>query len=852
MIKRKISLTVLLLVCLYCTKCILKPEDTKSPTSKLASKLYPFEDYFLEKQYPQTSVSIAAYNKALEDVKRFSQNSNNRFVGEWKVQGPGNIGARVNCLAIDPNDDKKMFAGFSEGGLFRTLDGGVRWQPVFDEQTRLTIGDIKIDPSNTDIIYVGTGDPNISGYPFIGNGLYKSIDGGDTWTNVGLGETSIISKIEVSTTNSNILYVATMGLPFEKNSDRGLYKSLDGGASWDQILFINDSTGVSDMVIHPNDHNIVFAAGWNRIRNNKESLVSGPDARIFKSVDGGSTWEILTNGLPTDNSSRIGIAISASNPNVLYACYAAATDFNLKGIFRSEDAGESWLAMPIDEDSGMNPQMYSGFGWYFGKIRVNPNDENDVFILGVDMFRSRNGGQNWAMAVPPWWTYEVHADKHELIFQNDKMYLGTDGGVYASDIQIEQWIDIENIPTTQFYRVGYNPHKPDFYYGGAQDNGTCGGNAADVNDWERIYGGDGFQCVFDPIDPDVFYVETQNGNIVVTTNGGLSYNGATFGINASDPRNWDMPYIMSSHDPNILYCGTNKIYKNITGPNVEWVAISDVLTDENTVALRKNITSISEDPTSPGTIIAGTSDGKLWLTPDDGQTWKDISAGLPGRYISSVAISQVGLYYVTFSGYKDNDNTPYIFQSTDKGNNWVGIQGDLPFIAINNVLVLPPDDDLIEGDFLVATDGGVFYGNGIEWKRLGDNFPFVAVYDLEYNPVNNEVIAGTYGRSIQTFDLYQVGYGYVDTKDIDNIFASFDLSSTVVNQSIDIVFSQSWNQTSQVKFGIYSRSGALVKSGLLTKNGNSAEIEIAELPSGIYFIQCMNKGRWTSKKFLKI
>ena len=500
-----------LLFLILCLGVIACQPNTSDPEARLKDKLYPGEDHFFDKQFPFSTFSWNAYREALRDVKQFRDLASNRSSGEWVVEGPGNIGARINTIAIHPTNDQIILVGFSEGGIFKTINGGQDWYPVFDDQVKLSIGDITFDVQNPQIVYAGTGDPNISGFPFVGNGLYKSVDGGESWSYLGLSEVGIISQIRVSPDNSQEILVGAMGLPFIKNEHKGLYKSSDGGISWKKILFINDSTGVIDLVMHPTNKNILYATSWNRIRNNSKSLVSGPDGKIFRSVDGGLQWEELTNGLPTGPVSRIGIDIAKSNPNILYAAYTHPSTYNLEGIYKSTDGGDSWQPLPIYEPTlaSLPRSLYGGFGWYFGKIRINPDNPDDVFILGVDMYRSQDGGINWSLAVPPWWTYEVHADKHDLVFKNGNIYLATDGGLYRSEVSsTDNWQDIENIPATQFYRVAHNPHTPDFYYGGAQDNGSTGGNAALINEWGRIYGGDGFQMAFNPDSPFIFYASS--------------------------------------------------------------------------------------------------------------------------------------------------------------------------------------------------------------------------------------------------------------------------------------------------------------------------------------------------------
>lgn len=799
-------------------------------------KLYPSEEYFMMKQYPATTFAFRAFDKALANVQKFIQSPSNRSVGQWEVQGPGNIGARANTIAIDPKNSNNMLIGYSEGGIFRTQDGGQNWFPVFDDQFRLSIGDIVFDPQNSSVVYAGTGDPNISGFPFIGDGMYKSSDGGNSWQNIGLRETRVISQIRVSAQNNQVIYVSAMGIPFEKSNHKGVYKSVNGGQTWEQVLFINDSTGIADLVIHPSNHNIVYAAGWNRIRNNYRSVVDGPDAKIYKSENGGITWTVLGNGLPMDASSRIGIDISKSNPNILYACYAEAGNFKLKGIYKSTNGGDSWTSLDVTE---FKDEIYGGFGWYFGKIRINPNDANDVFLLGVDMIRSKDGGASWTSAVPPWPTYEVHADKHDLIFDGDKMYLTTDGGAYSSDINTDTWQKIENNPTTQFYRVAFNPHQPDIYYGGAQDNGTSKGNASNINSWDRVFGGDGFQAIFHPIDSNIVYVETQNGDLWVSNDSGEHFSSATLGLNDSEPRNWDMPIIMSRHNPDVLYTGTDRIYKNTSGSQPYWEVISPVLTDPSSAFLRHNISTIHSSPLDENLIAAGTSDGLLWATDDGGATWHNISAGLPYKYVSSVYFSEKypKTLFVSFTGYKDNDNTPYIYKSNDLGATWTPVQGNLPLIAINNILAL--DQTNKSKDILfVATDGGVFFTKDhVEWDRVGDNMPLVTVYDIDYNPNKNELVAGTFGRSIQSFDLKQINYP--DAVANENLSSDkfFDIQNSIISDNAPLIITK--RKFTSVQLQMADISGKLIKN--IDVNNEKTEVDMCGFAPGCYFLSVKDK-----------
>ncbi|MBK9254574.1 MAG: T9SS type A sorting domain-containing protein [Saprospiraceae bacterium] len=813
-------------------------KDTKNVPAELSSpaKLYPFEEHFIDKQFPEKKFHYLAFERVLNELQNLKNRNSSRSVGSWVVQGPGNIGARVNCISVHPSNEKIIFIGYSDGGVFRTKNGGFDWEPVFDAQTRLAIGDIEFDPQNPEIVYVGTGDPNISGYPFIGDGFYKSTNGGDTWTYSGLKETRIISQIRIPASNPDILYVSSMGIPFEKNTHKGVYKSTDKGVTWNQILFVNDSTGIIDLLLHPTNPDILYAAAWNRVRNNRQSLVAGPDAKIYKTTDGGESWQILQNGSPTGDHSRIGLAMSGTNPDVIFASYTHATNFNLKGIYKSADGGASWNEINISPGSGLSAGNYGGFGWYFGKIRVNPKDDNDIFILGIDLYRTRNGGLNWEQSTPPWWTYEVHADKHDLLFLKDHILLATDGGVYKSEISdTDTWTDIENIPATQFYRVAFNPHSPNEYYGGAQDNGTSGGNKERINEWDRIFGGDGFQPVFHPADPDIFYVETQNGGIAVTVDGGANYVGATSGIENGDPRNWDMPLMMSYHNPDVLYTATDRIYRSVAGAVPDWKSISGVLTDPGSDAFRKNISTIHESPVNPDILYAGTSDSQVWTSKDGGSNWFRIMNGLPGRYVSSIIASHKSedRVFVSFTGYKDNDFTPHIYISENGGLAWKSIQGNLPPISINSVLVLPDNDNLqdpYDKLIFVATDAGVYWTSdgGANWDRLGNNMPFIPVYDIEYNPINHQIIAGTFARSIQTFDLEQLDIT-VNTLAFD-ITPEIKIYPNVTSDAVNIMISSGDSYT----ITVLNKSGIVMQRKQI--DSGSTTLDMSNFPSGLYLL----------------
>lgn len=723
------------------------------------SGLRPAEWFFAMREYPDFRPDVKTYTQAMEQVSAATQQrgANPGFSAPWTVQGPGNIGARVNTIKVHPTNPNVIYIGYSHGGVWKTTNGGTTWAPVFDDQPFLAISDIELDPQNPNIVYVGTGDLNVSGYPFIGDGIWKSPDGGQTWQHLGLENQRIIAKIAVHPTNANIIYAAAMGLPFERNNDRGLYKTTNGGQSWQQVLFVSDSTGIIDLVMSPDNPQVLYASGWDRIRNNQESVVSGDNARIWKTINGGQDWTQLSGGLPEGPNSRVGLSISKDDPNNLVSVFVDAS-LELHGMFQTADGGQSWSVLPTD---GLDGGFMGGFGWYFGKIFINPFNSSDIYVCGVTLWRSIDGGQTWFQTTPDWWLYEVHADMHDMAFIDaNTCLLATDGGLYKSSDNGFLWEKIENNPTSQFYRVAFNPFASDLYYGGMQDNGTTAGNNSEVNDWPRLLGGDGFQPVFHPQDPGIYYYETQNGNIYGTIDGGNSYQDATSGIDFSDRRHWDMQYLLSSHDPEVMYTGTYRIYQS-QGHLPNWYPVSEDLTDGVIFGERYHtISTLHESALDNDLLYVGTTDGNVWRGAPATFNWTNISAGLPDRYVSSVKASpsSADRVFVTHTGYKGNDFSPRIHRSDDRGATWTPIAGDLPNLAINDIFVLPGHQDSV---LFVATDGGI-YGTlnaGQHWERLGSGMPIVPVYDLEMNPVERTLIAGTFARSIMTFPLDSLQIG---------------------------------------------------------------------------------------------
>lgn len=834
-------------LCLSCNS-IQKPSAArKVQSAKEANTVYPQEYFYLDKNYPATVTSEKTYQQKMRSLMAFDKAQIHQHRGldfPWKVQGPGNIGGRVNSIAVHPADLDIVMLGFSQGGVYRTEDAGQTWAAVFDDQTSLAISHISFDPQNPDVAFATTGDVNISGYPFTGSGVYRSDDAGLTWTHKGLDNTGVLSKVFVDPYNSEIVYAGSMGYPSHKGDVRGVFKSDDGGESWYQTLFIDDSTGVIDMAVDPSTPGRVYASSWTRLRTSTYGTTMGPGTSLYRSDDHGETWMQIKNGLPGEHHSRTGVEVT--NDGTLFMSYTGTvTDGEcageteaLKGLYRSYDAGNQWEQIPVSEFNGVPCGMQGGFGWYFETLKVNPENPRDMYLLGVDLFRSVDGGDFWFDFVPPWWTYEVHADKHDLAFAGDYMYLGTDGGAYYGwqNGGVDTWIDIENIPSTQFYRTAFNPHKPDQYFGGAQDNGTTGGNASMINEWPRLLGGDGFQPLFDPDEPDWMYGLIQNGSVNVSRNGGQDWESLTDGLFNS--AYWDMPLVMSPHDPKILFCGTDRVFKiSMLDFFPEWTPISDDLTRQQTILGDRYpaITAIAQSAIDPLRLYAGTQDGKLWTTGDGGITWQDITEGTPGFYVTSITPStksDSGVF-VTYSGYRDNDHTPYIFKSEDAGQSWNGISTNLPLVGVNNLLLLPGWND---GVIIVATDGGV-YGStdgGSVWERIGTNFPYMPVYDIDYNPVENTLVAATFSRGIMTFPVEELDI-VSSMEEKPNDLHGVRVYPTVFNDRLHLDVGKNLLNNG-MRIEISDQRGSIVWIENVASFSGKHTLQLPDLPVGLYFV----------------
>jgi len=814
--------------------------DFEKPVTA-SSNLKPEETFFLLRNYPD---GTSGYQKFQQTIREVGKNyrlfiTNKSSAPLWKTQGPYNIGGRINSIAHHPGNANTIYVGNVTGGIFKTTDAGKSWAPVFDQNAYLSVGCLVIDPTDTNVVYAGTGDPNISGYPWIGNGIYRSKDAGTTWEHLGLDSVGIVSKICINPNHPEVIYAATMGIPFERNVNRGLYKSIDGGETWQKVLYLSNETGIIDLAMVSHSPDTLFAAGWTRIRNYSESLGSGPECKIYRTFNGGQTWDTLSTNLPAEEMSRIGLCLSSGDSTEVLAQFINPAGYETRGIFRSKDYGDSWEQ--LDPNQSLNG-ILGGFGWYFAKIRVNPWNNNQIFVLGVDLYKSEDAGNSFFMTTPYWASYEVHADKHDLVFTDSStILLSTDGGLYKSLDGGKTWNDIENIPNTQFYRVAVDPNHPGYYCGGAQDNGTSYGNINDSANWEHLFGGDGFQPLFVPGDTTLIYVETQNGSLYYgKKQTGDDYFSFDYFYSNSEPNrtSWDMPVCMDPNQSSTIYCGTYRVYENTQSPNNNgWTPISDDLTDGTETTFHV-ITALSVSSLVNRMIMAGTSDGRVHLFRNN--QWTDISAGLPQRYVTCVRTSSNDSthLFVSHSGYKDNEYIPHVHYSSDLGETWSDISGNMPQLAVNSSFILNGYGDSV---IFAATDGGVYHtiNRGQFWERSGLGMPVLPVYDLAYDDTNHTLVAGTFARSIMTLKLDDIIKKYTKPNSITEQIADLQVYPNPFHDQVTI---DTRNILSPGNITITSLNGQVVFEQPISGSTKST-LNLSALKPGNYLLTIQTKNK---------
>jgi photosystem II stability/assembly factor-like uncharacterized protein len=729
---------------------LLRDNQSVSSITSGKAKATPNDWMGRQKLYPNSKFSHAHYLHALKQAEVLHRHSP-AYRAAWEPAGPENVGGRITDIGIHPSNPSTMYIGAASGGIFKTTDNGLVWDNIFTDAPVISIGALAIDPNDQNILYAGTGEANASSYSFIGNGIYKSIDAGSTWENTGLEQSAYIGRILVDHSNSQRIFVAACGTLFTPNQERGIYLSDDGGTSWNRVLFVSDSTSGVDIVQHPTNPDILYAAMWERMRGITYRRSHGTTSGIYKTIDGGNTWNLLENGLPGgDQKGRIGLAIARNNPEIIYAFIDRKTANNIfASVFKTMDGGLSWQ----QTNDAVIQDINSTFGWYFGQIRVDPLNDNRIWVLGVELYRSDNGGNSYTQLAGYYNIDEIYVDHHSMYIDPNTGFIvhGNDGGLYTSYNYGNSWNKINNLPLTQFYAIEIDYLNPQRIYGGTQDNNTIRTLTGALNDWERILGGDGFYTLVDYTNSSIIYAEYQWGNLFRSMNGGSNFTYISDDF-SGDRTNWSSPYILHPTDPQTLYFGTYRVWKTSNRGN-SWSPVSNDLTNGLVGSGYSTLTTLAISRLNPDRLLAGSDDGRAHISLNGGLNWADISEGLPVRWITRVAFDPFNMntIYTTVSGFRWDEPHPYVFRSVDLGQNWENISGNLPELPVNVIIADPG----VQNRLFVGTDAGIFYteNGGQQWWGLSQGIPNVPVTDLKIHEPTRNLVAGTYGCSAYRLDL---------------------------------------------------------------------------------------------------
>jgi len=747
----------------------------------------------------------------------------------WRTVGPANFMGRLSDVVGIPSPSKTVFVAAAAGGIWKSTNNGITWRPVFDDQRVISMGMLAIAPSDTQQVWAGTGEPNSRNSIEPGGGIFKSADGGLTWKPMGLEKTEHIGRIVVHPTNPDVVYVAALGAAWRSNPERGLYRTKDGGTSWQLVKFVSDQAGFVDVAIHPTNPNVLFATSWERRRTPYSLFSGGPGSALWKSTDGGDTWtEVKGGGFPSGYKGRMSLDINRANPNVMYMMIEAAENGTgpivgerspkRNGLWKSTDGGATWAQM-----NNINVRPF-----YYSQVRSDPKNPDRVYFSSTELQLSEDGGKTSRNAAQ-----NVHVDDHGIwIDPNDpqRWFLANDGGVAITYDAGGNFLQPQNLPIAQFYEVAYDMAVPYNICGGAQDNGTwCGPSRrrtpqTSLGYWFTIAGGDGFYAAMDPTDPNIVYGESQGGNVsrlnlksgermgfakpnwqptykrwedsIAIVRGDpltpatKAQTAAIAALRVQQKRdsvalslryNWNSPFFISPHNPAVIYFAGNKVLKSTKrGEELRIISpdLSKQLTAKLDTALRLTggitldatgaetygtVVALEESPAKPGLLYAGTDDGNVWKSSNDGATWENLSARIPGLpnggevYVTRIEASafDTNVVYVAFDNHRWGDFRPHLFVSRDGGKSFTSLVNNLPTGGPGDFLHVVREDPSNPDVLYVGSSLSVYASidRGATWTKFAAGLPSVPVYDLQIHPRDRELIAATHGRGFWIVDV---------------------------------------------------------------------------------------------------
>ena len=766
------------------------------------------------------------------------------FHVKWISAGPVTNSARVEAVQADPNKPGTMYVAFGSGNLWKTTNNGLDWKPIFENQPSLGIGDIAIAPSNSEIIYLGTGESLRKNRNFTmpGTGVYRSDDSGESWVHLGLEETWHIGEIAVHPLNPDIVFVAAMGKFWSKSTSKGIYRTINGGKDWERVLYVNENTRANDIVIAQSNPEIIYASMWeNNDDTNIVESVYGPNSGIYYSYDGGSSWKRSEIGLPKKPKiGRIGLAVSYQNAQKVYALMdnRNETKGNSAEVYQSMNGGVTWKKSHKD-----TLRIFPGnnIGWYFADVYVNPNNDDEIYSLGVRMAHSMDGGQTFRTVggniqhLQPSPAQTLHLDHCELWinpFNPNHLLLGNDGGLYVTYDKGLNWLHLNNIPTGEFYDIALDNKKPYNIYGGVQDNASVYGPAKEWNfhihdPWKYLWidpwsGGDGCVTQIDPEDPNTVYFSRQHGDGLRKDM--LADTSIAIGPNYQDTfkennlrYNFVSPYFLSSHDSKTLYHGANHVIKSSDRGDT-WELISGNIA-ESSIEGKKSWAAgaIAESKLQKGLLYVGTDHGAFWTSKNDGKSWKEFSDKLPNAYIRSIEPSNFkkSRVYLAMTGINYDDLNNYMFVSENYGKTWKSLSANLPNDPANVII----EDPVHKNILYAGCYRGVYISlnRGKSWNLLGTNMPAVSIADLAIQKRENEMVVGTHGRGIYYLSLDPIHQAFELKINKKNEYYLFDIPDGQLPKQIDTSRDMDQSTVSKLPISFWIPQKEVIKISIVDK-----------------------------------